>query len=96
MIQWMWYNDVVKNRNVRITFLTKGEIKMSGNLRHIENATRIQNFSKIENNDVEVKEDAVNEMPLVHENCNCSGFTMAAVGSALLMFVGIIIYALVI
>lgn len=35
------------------------------------------------------------ELPLVHESCNYSGFSFAAVAGALLMFAGIIIYALV-
>ena len=43
-----------------------------------------------------VEQERSAEMPLVHESCNCSGFTMAAVGTAVLMFLGIIVYALVI
>ena len=35
-------------------------------------------------------------MPLVHEDCKCSKFTMFAVGASLLMFVGIIVYALIV
>ena len=90
----MCYNEGVKNRGVHTTFLKKENLKMSGNLRHIENAERLQRFSGIENNNI--NEEPKNEEPLIYDESKCSGFTMAAVGSALLMFVGIIIYALVI
>ena len=43
-----------------------------------------------------VAQERKSDMPLVHESCNCSGFTMAAVGASVLMFLGIIVYALVI
>ena len=34
------------------------------------------------------------QMPLVHESCNCSKFTMMAVGASVLSFVGILVYAI--
>ena len=40
--------------------------------------------------------DNEKEEALVHESCNCSGFTMMAVGASVLSFIGIIIYALVV
>ena len=42
------------------------------------------------------KENTAEEMPLVHESCSCSGFTMMAVGASVLSFIGIIVYALIV
>lgn len=38
--------------------------------------------------------EEVSSENLVSENCNCSGYTMAAVAGSLLLCVGIVIYAL--
>ena len=42
------------------------------------------------------KKEEKKDMPLVHESCKCSGFTMAAVCASVLMFVGSIVYALIV
>lgn len=69
---------------------------MNGELRRRginNNINKAKLFSKKEN----VNEQSfTEEMPLVHESCRCSGFTMMAVASAVLMFVGIIVYAIIV
>ena len=35
------------------------------------------------------------EMELISEKCNCSGFSLSAIGGAILMFAGIVIYTLI-
>ena len=72
---------------------------MSGNLRHINNAMNTQvmgakNNARRANNNAKVNSES--ELPLVHESCNFSGFSMAAVAGALLLFAGILLYAIVI
>lgn len=37
----------------------------------------------------------INEENIIKENCNCSGYTMAAVAGCLLLCIGIVIYALI-
>lgn len=75
---------------------------MSGNLRHINAVMNSQMFAesgKAIEREVNIKEEvkSVESSPsLVHESCNCSGFTMAAVAGALLLFAGIFLYALVV
>ena len=66
---------------------------MTGNLRHINNVINQQNFSKVERTQ-NVKEK--NTAPLVHESCNCSNFSLIVGAAALLVFAGIILYALVV
>lgn len=66
-----------------------GEIRR----RRINNIEKTRMFSVCEKSEErEVKKD----MPLVAESCKCSGFTMMAVATSVLMFVGIIIYALIV
>lgn len=72
---------------------------MNGNLRRmgrIERNARAQGFSGVKAEKKIQRATAEQELPLVHESCNCSGFTMAVVAAALITFVGIFIYALVV
>ena len=68
-----------------------GELRRGrmNDINKIRNIRKTQMFvvPEVDNND---------EENLVHESCNCSGFTMMAVGASLLSFVGIIIYAIVV
>ena len=77
----------------KFKYSIKGELKMSGDLRHINNVRNSNAYVEKNNVKAEKKE---NEPPLVHESCNCSGFSMAALGGALLLFAGILLYAIVI
>ena len=68
---------------------------MNGELRQ----GRINNLGNAQLFKMSERENKVGEgesMPLVHEDCKCSKFTMFAVGASLLMFVGIIVYALIV
>ena len=65
---------------------------MTGNLRHINNVMNHQSFSREKT--VKVKEE--NPMPLVHEDCKCSSFGLIMAAAGLLVFAGIILYALVV
>jgi hypothetical protein len=40
--------------------------------------------------------DEMKEMGVISEKCNCSGFSLSAIGGAILMFAGILIYTLVV
>ena len=75
--------------------LSKGDLYMNGELRQgrINNIREAKYFALPPKTD---KKKEISDMPLVHEDCKCSGFTMAAVGASLLMFVGIIVYALIV
>lgn len=42
----------------------------------------------------DVRQDVNENMNIVNEDCNCSGYTMAAVAGCLLLCLGIIVYAL--
>lgn len=66
---------------------------MTGNLRHINNVINQQSFSKVERTQ-NVKEK--NTAPLVHESCNFSNFSLAVAVAGILVFAGIILYALVV
>lgn len=35
------------------------------------------------------------DMGIISENCNISGYSLAAIGGAVLLFLGIIVYALI-
>ena len=79
--------------------INEGDLKMSGDLRYINSVMNPRNFGeseKVNKNKREEKKSAEKEMPLVHESCNLSGFGMAAVAGALLLFAGIFLYALII
>ena len=39
--------------------------------------------------------DEMKEMGVVSDKCNCSGFSLSAIGGAILMFAGILIYTLI-
>lgn len=73
---------------------------MSGDLRHINNAINSQMGAGKKNTYRAEKtadaKDFAKELPLVHESCNASGWTMAAVAGALMLFAGILLYAIVI
>lgn len=71
---------------------------MNGELRQrrINNIEKVQLFTMSDINDNKKDICEAEDMPLVHESCKCSGFTMAAVGASLIMFVGIIVYALIV
>lgn len=43
----------------------------------------------------EFRRASEDNMNIVKENCNCSGYTMAAVAGCLLLCIGIVIYALI-
>lgn len=43
----------------------------------------------------EFRQIAEENKNIVKENCNCSGYTMAAVAGCLLLCIGIVIYALI-
>ena len=70
-----------------------GELRQGRMNSGMNNMSNASIFSLNERNE---KMEQSADMPLVHESCNCSGFTMAAVGASLLMFVGIIVYALIV
>jgi hypothetical protein len=70
---------------------------MTGNLRHMNNVMNHKGFVR---SDIKVrasKEVKATEesMPLVHESCNYSTFSFVAAVSGLLVFAGIILYALI-
>ena len=67
---------------------------MTGNLRHINKVVNNQRYSKIEKKDNKLAEE--NLLPLVHESCNYSNFSLFAAVGALLIFAGIILYALIV
>ena len=98
MIQCVWYNDDTK-RKANIQKNNKGDLKMSGDLRYINAVMNSQNFGESKKGIRNKKENVSatkKEMPLVHESCNFSGFSMVAVAGALLLFAGIFLYALVV
>lgn len=66
---------------------------MTGNLRHINNVMNQQSFSKGKIKIARIEEEDCK--PLVHESCNCSNFGLAVAAGALLVFAGIILYALI-
>lgn len=66
---------------------------MTGNLRHINSVVNNQNYSRSKKNN-KIKEE--NSLPLVHESCNYSNFGFFAAVSGLLIFAGIILYALIV
>ena len=65
---------------------------MTGNLRHINNVINQQRISSVE----EIKSEEENLLPLVHESCKCSGFSLVMAAAGLLVFAGIILYALIV
>ena len=72
---------------------------MSGDLRHINNVMNTQTLGGkniVRRAEKTSKMNAEKETPLVHESCNFSGFSMAAVAGALLLLAGILLYAIVI
>ena len=69
---------------------------MSGDLRHINNVMNTQTLGSkntVRRAEKTSKMNAEKETPLVHESCNFSGFSMAAVAGGILLCIGIIIYA---
>ena len=70
-----------------------GELRQGRMNNSINNMRKVHAFSLSERDETMQKNT---DMPLVDESCKCSGFTMAAVGASLLMFVGIIVYALIV
>ena len=42
----------------------------------------------------DIRKNINEDARIITDNCNCSGYTMAAVGASLLFCVGVIIYAL--
>ncbi len=73
---------------------------MNGELRRgrINDMNKFENMRKAPLYALPEPRAEVNEaedMPLVHESCNCSKFTMMAVGASVLSFIGIMIYAIV-
>ena len=77
------------NQNI----LYKGDRKMSGDLRHINNVMNQHSFAKPERKEKIRKSD---DTPLVHESCKCSNFSLIAGAIGLLVFAGIILYALIV
>lgn len=72
---------------------------MSGDLRYINAVMNSQNFTeskKVNKNKKEEVRSSEKAIPLVHKDCNFSGFSMVAVAGALLLFAGIFLYALVV
>lgn len=67
---------------------------MNGNLREMRRGMNSQRFASIRAEKIDAIED--NAMPLVHESCNYSVFTLAAAAGAVLAFAGILIYALIV
>lgn len=65
---------------------------MNGEIRR-RNIRKAELFSVKEKT---VEHNIEKELPLVAENCKCSSFTMMAVAASVLMFVGIIVYALIV
>ena len=59
--------------------------------RMINTAERDLDTKEIEANDM----DDMKEMGIISEKCNCSGFSLSAIGGAILMFAGILIYTLI-
>lgn len=74
---------------------------MNGNMRRIGRMNRMSNFNG-ESKVYRVSEQKGSsgsasdcELPLVHKSCEYSGFSLAAAAAALIMFAGIIIYAII-
>ena len=65
---------------------------MSGNIERMEGLERLERRERIESRENEMSGGM--GAALVAENCNCSGFSMAAVAGALLLCLGIVVYAL--
>ena len=70
---------------------------MSGNIRHINNVINQHANVKAEMKREKVeKVEKENTLPLVHESCNYSNFAFATAVSGILVFAGIILYALIV
>ena len=71
---------------------------MTGNLRHMNNVMNQRAFVKsdIKTKEVKAVEAKEESLPLVHESCNYSTFSFVAADSGLLVFAGIILYALIV
>ena len=74
--------------------VNKGDFNMNGNLRQIKRGINSQRFENIKVEKNVAVEDS--SMPLVHESCNYSVFSLAAAAGAVLAFAGILIYALIV
>ena len=61
-------------------------------IRMINTTERVPKTEEIRVNDM----DEMKEMGVISEKCNCSGFSLSAIGGAILMFAGILIYALIV
>ena len=57
----------------------------------INTTERTSKTEEIKVNDM----DEMKEMGVISESCNCSGFSLSAIGGAILMFAGILIYTLI-
>ncbi len=73
---------------------------MTGNLRHYNNVINQNGFTdgdvrRVKKNNAKTVE-AEEALPLVHESCKCSTFSLAVAAGGLLVFAGIILYALLV
>ena len=70
---------------------------MTGNLRHINNINNAMSQNDFATGEVKsAKTVKTEELPLVHESCKCSTFSLTVAAGALLVFAGIILYALIV
>ena len=78
------------------------DFKMNENMRRINRISRMSNVDRTQKvyrfseQRGESDSEFDCELPLVHESCKYSGFSLAAVTAAVLMFAGIIIYAVIV
>ena len=81
---------------------TAEDLKMNENMRRINRISRMSNLNRVQKvyrfseQKGESDSNLDCELPLVHESCKYSGFSLVAAAAAVLMFAGIIIYALIV
>ena len=97
----MCYNYYRKQDQIKINFAME-DFKMNENMRRINRISRMSNVDRTQKvyrfseQRGESDSEFDCELPLVHESCKYSGFSLAAVTAAILMFAGIIIYAVIV
>ena len=74
----MWYNVDTEEKQASEKLKSKGDTKMTGELRNVRDIRDIRN----------------EEMGIACDKCNCSVYTMASVIGCVLLCVGIVVYAL--
>ena len=79
---------------------------MTGNLRHMNNVmahrecvradVKEKAYKSVKHTEATIEKSVEEGLPLVHESCRYSNFSFAAAVSGLLVFAGIILYALIV